>query len=234
MWESLGRDFLEIAIEQAGSVQRLAEITGVPRSTIQNWQSGKSDPTLRKFGAVMAYIGVLPQRVGQVKAEPISFANVEFEGQNVPTGEYLRVPIIKDPSLIEGADLFVPAQNIASFALPSAEAKEVSERPHTIAVIVEDKAMTPLLDPGDLAYVDRADTAITGTGDIFLVRLGDGQVGLRRVHERITDDDTILYFTADSHRIAPRHFSVNKDCAGDKANVILGRAYAARTDLTNM
>lgn len=234
MWESLGRDFLEIAIEQAGSVQRLAEITGVPRSTIQNWQTGKSDPTLRKFGAVMAYIGVLPQRVGQAKAEPISFAKVEFEGQNVPTGEYLRVPIIKDPSLIEGADLFVPAQNIASFALPSAEAKEVSERPHTIAVIVEDKAMTPLLDPDDLVYVDRADTAITGAGDIFLVRLGDGQVGLRRVHERITDDDTILYFTADSHRIAPRHVSVNKDCAGDKANVILGRAYAARTDLTNM
>lgn len=234
MWESLGRDFLEIAIEQAGSVQKLAEITGIPRSTIRRWHTGESDPSLSKFGAVMSYIGVLPQRVGQAKAEPISFAKVEFEGVKVPTGEYLRVPIIKDVSLLHGADLFIPATNITGFALPSAEAKEVSDRPHTVAIMVEDRDMTPLLDPGDLVYVDRADTAVTGAGDIFLVRLGDGQVGLRRVHERITDDDTILYFTADSHRIAPRHFSVNKDCAGDKANVILGRAYAARTDLMNM
>lgn len=233
MWESLGRDFLEIAIEQAGSIQKLAEITGIPRSTIQRWQSGKSDPSLTKFGAVMSYIGVLPQRVGQAKAEPISFAKVEFEGQKVPSGDYLRIPIIKDPSLLNGADFFVPATNIASFALPSAEAKEVSDRPHTVAVMVEDKDMTPLLDPGDLVYVDRADTKIV-TGNIYLVRRRDGHVCLRRVHAKQVEDDTILYLVSDNPKTLPCHLSVTKDCAGDITNAILGMAYAARTDLTNM
>ena len=233
MWESLGRDFLEIAIEQAGSVQKLAEITGIPRSTIQRWQTGKSDPSLSKFGAVMSYIGVLPQRVGQAKAEPISFAKVEFEGVKVPTGEYLRVPIIRDISLLNGADLFVPATNITSFALPSAEAKEVSDRTHTIAFMVEDKDMTPILDPGDLVYVDRADTKIVA-GHIYLVRTKKGHVCLRRVHEKQDGDDTILYLVADNPRIEPSHLSVNKDCAGDKTNSILGVAYTARTDLMNM
>ena len=233
MWESLGRDFLEIAIEQAGSVQKLAEITGIPRSTIQRWQTGKSDPSLSKFGAVMSYIGVLPQRVGQAKAEPISFAKVEFEGVKVPTGEYLRVPIIKDVSLLHGADLFVPATNITGFALPSAEAKEVSDRPHTIAFMVEDKDMTPILDPGDLVYVDRADTNIVA-GHIYLVRTKEGRVCLRRVHEKQDGEDTFLYLVADNPRVEPSHLSVNKDCAGDRSNFILGKAYAARTDLMNM
>lgn len=235
MWESLGRDFLEIAIEQAGNVQKLAEITGIPRSTIQRWQSGKSDPSLSKFGAVMSYIGVLPQRVGQAKAEPISFAKVEFEGVKVPTGEYLRVPIIKDVSLLHGTDLFVPATNITGFALPSAEAKDVGDRPHTVAVVVEDKDMTPLLDPGDLVYVDRADTEIHGAGDIFLVRNAkEDKVCIRRVHEYEEDGETFLLFTADNPKTPPAHFSVSKHYGGDRANAILGRAYAARTDLTNL
>jgi transcriptional regulator with XRE-family HTH domain len=233
MWESLGRDFLEIAIEQAGNVQKLAEITGIPRSTIQRWQSGKSDPSLTKFGAVMSYIGVLPQRVGQAKAEPISFAKVEFEGVKVPTGEYLRVPIIKDVSLLHGADLFVPATNITGFALPSAEAKEVSDRPHTVAIMVKDRDMTPLLDPGDLVYVDRADTRIV-SGHIYLVRTKSGRVCLRRVHKVQDGDDATLYLVAENSRIEPCHLSVNRDCAGDKTNAILGLAYAARTDLMNM
>lgn len=234
MWESLGRDFLEIAIEQAGSVLKLAEITGIPRSTIQRWQSGKSDPSLTKFGAVMSYIGVLPQRVGQAKAEPISFAKVEFEGQKLPSDEYLAVPVLKDPDLIEGSDFFVPATNIATVALPLADSKEVGDRPHTVAMVVEDRDMTPLLDPGDLVYIDRADTEITGAGDIFLVRTKDGKTRLRRVHAKHEEGDTLLYFVADNPKVEPCHLSVNKDCGGDKANAILGRAYAARTDLMNM
>jgi transcriptional regulator with XRE-family HTH domain len=233
MWESLGRDFLEIAIEQAGSVQKLAEITGIPRSTIRRWHTGESDPSLSKFGAVMSYIGVLPQRVGQAKAEPISFAKVEFDGQKVPSGDYLRIPIIKDPSLLNGPDLFVPATNITGFALPSAEAKDVSDRPHTVAVVVEDKDMTPLLDPGDLVYIDRADTKAVA-GNIYLVRTKEGRVCLRRVHAKQEEDDTLLYLVADNPKVEPCHLSVNKDCAGDTANAILGMAYAARTDLTNM
>ena len=235
MWESLGRDFLEIAIEQAGSVQRLAEITGVPRSTIQNWQTGKSDPTFRKFGAVMAFIGVLPQRVGQAQAEPVSFAAVELDQRKVPSDEYLAVPVIKDPNLIEGEDLFVPATNIAAITLPRACTKDMGGRPHTIAVTVEDKAMTPLLDPGDLIFVDRADIEVHGAGDIFLVRdAKEDKVCIRRVHEYKEDGETYLLFTADNPKTPPSHFSVSKHYGGDRANAILGRAYAARTDLTNL
>jgi transcriptional regulator with XRE-family HTH domain len=233
MWESLGRDFLEIAIEQAGSVQKLAEITGIPRSTIRRWHTGESDPSLSKFGAVMSYIGVLPQRVGQAKAEPISFAKVEFEGVKVPTGEYLRVPIIKDVNLLHGADLFVPATNITGFALPLADSKELGDRPHTVAVVVDNKDMTPLLDPGDLVYIDRADTKAVA-GNIYLVRTKEGRVCLRRVHAKQEEDDTLLYLVADNPKVEPCHLSVNRDCAGDTANAILGMAYAARTDLTNM
>jgi transcriptional regulator with XRE-family HTH domain len=235
MWESLGRDFLEIAIEQAGNVQKLAEITGIPRSTIQRWQSGKSDPSLSKFGAVMSYIGVLPQRVGQAQTEPVSFAAVEFEGQEVPSDEYLAVPVIKNPDLIEGSDMFVPATNIEAITLPRASTKDMEDRPHTIAVTVEDKDMTPLLDPGDLVYVDRADTEIHGAGDIFLVRdAKEDKVCIRRVHEYEEDGETFLLFTADNPKTPPAHFSVSKHYGGDRANAILGRAYAARTDLTNM
>jgi transcriptional regulator with XRE-family HTH domain len=235
MWESLGRDFLEIAIEQAGNVQKLAEITGIPRSTIQRWQSGKSDPSLSKFGAVMSYIGVLPQRVGQDKAEPISFAKVEFEGQKVPSDDYLAVPVLKDPNRIEGSELFVPATNIEAVALPLADSKELGDRPHTVAVVVEDKAMSPLLDPGDLVYIDRADTAVHGAGDIFLVRdAKEDKVCIRRVHEYQEDGETFLLFTADNPKTPPAHFSVTKHYGGDRSQAILGRAYNAKVDLTNM
>jgi hypothetical protein len=225
MWMSLGEKYLNLAIEQAGSVQKLSELTGVPRSTINNWLAGCAKPTIDKFGRVMELIGVIPQRVGQETTAPVE----------IDDSTYTAVPIVENPDLIVGDELFVPVTNIASHALPTMDAKEVISRPHTIAITIEDNDMAPLIRTGDLVYVDRDDTTIDAQGSICLVRdAKEDRVCLRRVHEYEEDDAIFLLFTADNPRIMPRHYSVSKHYGGDRANAILGRAVSARIDLLKM
>lgn len=228
--------FLQEAVSKAGNVSALARETGVARQTIGKWLAGTTGPSNANLAKIMAYLGVRPVQVGQEQVEPVSFASVQFDGQKVPSqDDYAAVPIIKNPDAIDGNDLFIPQENIAGYALPMADSKTVRNRPHVVCIRVTDTAMSPLLDPGDLVYVDRADVTVHGHGELFLVR--DSKTGaayIRRVTEYEEDGEIFLLYTADNPKIPPRHYSVRKHFGGNRRQAILGRAVTARVDLLNL
>ena len=234
-WKQEYHALIEEAVAKAGSVVALAKATGIARQTISKWLAKQSGPTATNLAKVMQYIGVHPVQVGQEQVETVNFAAVEWEGVEMPCpSDYKAVPVLADPNLIDGDSLLTPRNNIADWALPAANSKSVRNRPHTIAIMVKDTSMSPLLDPGDMVYVDREDTAIS-PGGIYLVRHADTQaVCLRRVHEKETDVDTILYYVADHPKVEPCHYSVAKDFGGNRNQAILGRAVTARVDLLNL
>lgn len=233
-WKSELHPVIEEAVAKAGSVSALARETGIARQTISKWIAKTAGPTAGNLAKIMAYMGVQPVQVGQEKVETVSLTASAFEGGEVPS-EYAAVPLLKDPDAIIGDDLFVPEANIASYALPMADSKTVRNRPHVVAINVTDNAMSPLLDPGDLVYIDRADVAVHGHGEIFLVR--DAKTGaavIRRVCEYEEDGELYLLYSADNPKVPPRHYSVRKHFGGNRRQAILGRAVTARVDLLNL
>lgn len=235
-WKQEYHALIEEAVAKAGSVVALAKATGIARQTISKWLAKQSGPTATNLAKVMQYIGVHPVQVGQEQVETVSFAAVEWDGVEMPsTDDYKAVPILHDPSAIDGDSLLTPKENIAGWALPLADSKSVAGRPHTVVITITDTSMSPLLDPGDIVYVDRADVAVHGHGELFLVR--DARSGLaciRRVTEYTEDGENYLLYTADNPRIAPRHFSLSKHFGNNRRAAILGRAVAARVDLLNL
>ena len=235
-WKQEYHALIEEAVAKAGSVVALAKATGIARQTISKWLAKQSGPTASNLAKVMQYIGVHPVQVGQEQVETVSFAAVEWDGVEMPSpDDYKAVPILRNPDEIDGDSLLTPRSNIASWALPLADSKTVRNRPHTIAVMVTDTSMSPLLDPGDIAYIDRADVAVQGHGEIFLVRdARTGSVCIRRVTEYEEDGDLFVLYTADNTKIPPRHFSIKKHFGGNRRQAILGRAVTARVDLLNL
>lgn len=235
-WKQEYHQIIEGAVSKAGSVSALARETGIARQTISKWLAKTAGPTAGNLAKIMAYAGVSPVPVGQEKVETVNFAAVEWDGVEMPCADdYAAVPIIRNPDAIDGESLLTPKSNIASWALPLADSKTVRNRPHTIAVMVTDTSMSPLLDPGDIVYVDRADVAVHGHGEIFLVRdARTGLVCIRRVTEYEEDGELFLLYTADNAKIAPRHYSIKKHFGGNRRQAILGRAVTARIDLLNL
>jgi phage repressor protein C with HTH and peptisase S24 domain len=235
-WKSEYHPLIEEAVAKAGNVLALARETGIARQTISKWLAKKGAPSAANLVKITSYLGVHPVQVGQEQVETVSFAAVEWDGVEMPSpDDYKAVPILHDPSAIDGDSLLTPRENISGWALPLADSKSVAGRPHTIAIMITDTSMSPLLDPGDIVYVDRADVAVQGHGEIFLVRdARTGSVCIRRVTEYEEDGELYLLFTADNPRIAPRHFSVKKHFGGNRRAAVLGRAVTARVDLTNL
>ena len=235
-WKQEYHALIEEAVAKAGSVVALAKATGIARQTISKWLAKQSGPTATNLAKVMQYIGVHPVQVGQKQVETVSFAAVEWDGVEMPsTDDYKAVPILRNPDEIDGDSLLTPRSNIASWALPLADSKTVRNRPHTIAVMVTDTSMSPLLDPGDIAYIDRADVAVQGHGEIFLVRdARTNSVCIRRVTEYEEGGELFVLYTADNPKIPPRHFSIKKHFGGNRRQAILGRAVTARVDLLNL
>jgi transcriptional regulator with XRE-family HTH domain len=235
-WKQEYHALIEEAVAKAGSAVALAKATGISRQAIGKWLAKQSGPTATNLAKIMQYMGVQPVQVGQERVEAVSFGSIEWDGVEMPSSsDYAAVPILRDPDAIDGDSLLTPKSNIASWALPLADSKTVRNRPHTIALMITDTSMSPLLDPGDIVYVDRADVAVQGHGEIFLVRdARTGSVCIRRVTEYEEDGELYLLFTADNPRIAPRHFSVKKHFGGNRRAAVLGRAVTARVDLTNL
>ena len=235
-WKQEYHPIIEEAVSKAGSVSALARETGIARQTISKWLAKTAGPTAGNLAKIMAYMGVSPVQVGQEKVEVVSFAAVEFDGVEMPSpDDYKAVPILRNPDEIDGDSLLTPRSNIASWALPLADSKTVRNRPHTIAVMVTDTSMSPLLDPGDIVYIDRADVSVQGHGEIFLVRdARTNSVCIRRVTEYEEDGELFVLYTADNPKIPPRHYSVRKHFGGNRRQAILGRAVTARVDLLNL
>lgn len=230
------KPFLEVAVKQAGTVSKLADNTGITRQTISAWLADRQTPTVSNFRPILKYIGADIVQMGDDIARRVSFSNMQFEeGQAPSSDEYLAVPVVKDPQLIRDDEYFVPKSNTITHSLPLASHHSVKGRPHLICFFATGSDMSPLIDPGDVIYVDRADIAVHEHGHIYLVRdAKTDTVCLRRVDEDYEDGDIHLYFTADNPKVRPRHYSVKKHYNGNRKSAILGRVVTARVDMLNL
>lgn len=230
------KSFLELAVEQAGSISKLADDTGITRQTISAWLADRQTPTIPNFKPILKYVGADIVLVGDDTAKSVSFSNMQFSEMDAPAStSYLSVPIVRDLQLLRDDDYFVPASNTVGHSLPLASHHSVKGRPHLVCIFAPDNSMAPLIDPGDVIYVDRADVAVHEHGHLYLVRdAKTDTVCIRRVDEDYEDGDTHLYFTADNPKVRPRHYSVKKHYNGNRKAAILGRVVSARVDMLNL
>lgn len=235
-WSKVALSFLQLAIDKAGSVSKLETETGIARQTIAKWLSGEASPSIQKYGVIMDYVGATCVRIGDEATRLVSFANITFDGVDVPSQEeYIAVPVLKDPNLIDPSSLFVPKENIFTHSLPVASYQAIRSRPHLIGMFVRDDSMAPLMDPGDVIYVDRADTAVHEWGRLYLVRdAKSGDTCIRRVDIDEEDGDTVVHLTADNPKVRSRHYSLKKFYGGNRRNCILGRVVYGRIDMLNL
>lgn len=235
-WEKVALSFLEVAISKAGSMNRLEMETGIARQTLAKWLSGEASPSLKKYGVIMDYVGASCVRIGDESTKLVSFAHITFDGAEKPNPEeYIAVPVLADPDLIDPNSLFVPKENVSTHSLPVARYQSVRSRPHLIGIVVRDDSMAPLLVPGDVIYVDRADTDVQDFGRLYLVKdAKSGSVQFRRVDIDEDDGVEMVHLTADNPKVRPRHYSIKKHYGGKRRSCILGRVVYGRVDLLTL
>lgn len=228
--------FMQVAIEKAGSLTKLEEAVGIPRQTLAQWADGKRTPSVDKFYDILKYVDAAIVRVGHEGIHKVNFDNLTLEDEHSPSAEdYIAVPVVKNPDLLVGDDFFVPQSNIAATTMSLATYKTARGRKHQVGLFIRDNSMAPLLEPGDVVYVDRADTAVHSYGHLYLVRdAATGHVCVRRVEEQVLENDTMLHFYADSKDVSPAHYSVNQHYKGNRRDAILGRVLWGRIELLDL
>lgn len=228
--------YMIVALDKAGSMSRLAEEVGIPRQTLTQWLNGERSPSFDKFYAVLKYIDADIARVGQETIRSMRYSDIPVASCDAPPiGDYIAVPVVKDPDLLEPDDFFIPASNLHAVTLSVRGYKTAKGRPHQVGTIIRDEDMLPLLEPGDIVYADRADTVVKGHRNLYLVRDAvSGRVMVRRVEEQIIGDDTWLHFYADSVKVSPVHYSIKKHYNGNRRTAILGRVIWGRIELLDL
>jgi phage repressor protein C with HTH and peptisase S24 domain len=180
---SIGVRIAEARRAAGFSQKKLAETLGVGQSTVSQWESGTTQPSVEMF----------EQLAGLLKAEPAALA-FGGSGRTVPTVR------LKKPAPVQlGDDEFVPVPSYDIRAAAGAGAVNFDEQPQhfllyrrdwlrsvsvssidDLAVLrVSGDSMQPTLQDGDTVLVDKSVRRV-GRDGLYIIRSGD-ELQVKRV-----------------------------------------------------
>lgn len=145
---------LRDARDKAGSVARLAELTGVQQVTLGRWLSGERKPTVAELGKVFDRLGITLHEPG------VDFMQFEM----IPKVEALAGA---------GSSLVTSGETVGLYAFRHDFLQRIGV--HAAACVMLDvmgESMQPLIMNGDTILVDTRQTELRD-GKIFLVTLGE-------------------------------------------------------------
>jgi phage repressor protein C with HTH and peptisase S24 domain len=164
---------LTIAREQLGLKRRdFAKSLGVSHGTIDNWEAGKTAPTVEWLNTI--------EQIHKISANWLLTGNGEMSTSNARKS--MDIPLI--PLRLSGQDSDNEPMAISTLTFDEGWIqKRIGTDPrHLFLVEVEGDGMTPTLNPGDLIMVDRA-AAGGGFMDGLWVFKIENAVHLKRVQQ---------------------------------------------------
>lgn len=188
--------------------KQMADALDLDPSQLGRYLKGERGLNVESLGRVLDGLGVrlvFPDQAGEsarevcfVSADKVSAAAAAQEAE---PGDFLAVPLVDAAeAALSGA---VPESRVRGWVLVRRDHPGMAGRSDLAAVAVADESLSPLLRPGDLAVIDRADRAPEPPGSIMLVQ-APGQVPvLRRVSAAPGPDGPELTFSSDHPRDFP-------------------------------
>jgi len=236
LWARVGenRDF--------ANRKRMADALGIDPSQLNRFMDGERGLSVESLGRILDGLGarvVLPGAAEQGdSAREVCFvaprATGAGRGVAPPSAEdYFAVPLVTEA--VAAKPGLIPQSDIQGWVLVWRHHESVRFRTDLVAVTVApgELSMTPMLHPGDIVLVDRAEKSPDPQGKTMLVCAPDGACALKRVATQAVEGDTELVFYSENPReFPPRVHRLNRDYGGELARAIGGRVVWAWSDMT--
>jgi len=151
----------------------------------------------------------------------------------IPTDRFRAVPVVTT-EVAAGPGL-IPDERIQSWVAIDVTDPLVRGRTGLLAIRVAQgqRSMIPLIQAGDMVFVDRHDTDPRRGSDIFLIRDPDGGEAVKKVqlHQR-RGREMITFYSLNSHEFPPDTYFLQDDFLGDYSKPIIGRVVGLWADMT--
>lgn len=150
-----------------------------------------------------------------------------------PTDRFRAVPVVTT-EVAAGPGL-IQDERIQSWVAVDVTDPLVRGRTGLLAIRVAQgqRSMIPLIQAGDMVFVDRHDTDPRRGSDIFLIRDPDGGEAIKKVqlHQR-RGREMITFYSINSNEFPPDTYFLQDDFLGDYSKPIIGRVVGLWADLT--
>lgn len=154
------------------TLEQVAAMMGVSAQSVHNWEAGKNWPTKDKLS-----------RLAEILGKDVQWVLTGFSAVSRSDGEHFAPPGQFTGRLIVRVSMKRAVQE-SPWSASGAE-RITTHFPcgsAAFAVLVDDKANAPMLEPGDSVVIDPDITPIPG--DLVLVRTQDGRGALRKLRPR--------------------------------------------------
>jgi hypothetical protein len=231
--------WLERQTEQPGGKKRVALLVKAKQATFYKVLQGKQTNAedylawLERLGAKV----IFPDETADLSRE-VKLINIlnNGEGQHlpVPSSEKFRaIPLVA--SEVAAGPGLVPDDRIISWVVIDTTEPLVQRRANLLAVRVAKKqrSMLPLIQPGDILFVDRLDKEVRHEGNMFLVRDPDEGEAVKKVKVFTRRGrDMVTFYSLNAEEFPPDTYSLEDDFHGNLEEVIIGRVIGLWADLT--
>jgi hypothetical protein len=231
--------WLERQAEQPGGKKRVAALVKAKQATFYKIFQGKQTNAedylgwLERLGAKI----ILPDDAAELSRE-VKFVNIlkNGEGQHLPlpsSEKFRAIPLVA--SEIAAGPGLLPDDRIISWVVIDTTEPLVQRRSSLLAVRVAKKqrSMMPLIQPGDILFVDRHDKEVRHEGSMFLVRDPDEGEAVKKVKFFTRRGrDLVTFYSLNADEFPPDTYSLDDDFHGSLDEVIIGRVIGLWADLT--
>lgn len=231
--------WLERQAEEPGGKRRLALLAKAKQATFYKVLQGKQTNAedylgwLERLGAKI----VFPDEAGDLQKD-VKFINIlkNHEGQHLPdplSERFRAIPLVA--SEVAAGPGLIPDDRVISWVVIDMTEPLVQRRSNLLAVRVAKKqrSMLPLIQPGDVLFVDRQDKEVRHEGTMFLVRDPDEGEAVKKVKFFTRRGrQLVTFYSLNTDEFPPDTFSVEDDFQGDLGKIILGRVIGLWADLT--
>ena len=233
---------LKKAVEDAGSIRKLADLSGVNSVTLSRWISGERNPSVVEVSKVFDTIGLtFNWGALDTPSKDVCFVDAKIApaGEELPPPpdeDYLAVPLVEEVGAGPG---IIPQNELISWFLVWRHQRAIQHKRDLIAVMLgkHSTSMVPTLKPQDIVLVDRQDKDVMNfKGSIMLVLDPcDGSGKIKRVaaeNQPKKKDYRITYYSDNAAENPPEVYSLMEDFEGDWNKSIVGRVVWAWSDVS--
>jgi phage repressor protein C with HTH and peptisase S24 domain len=166
-----------IIMERAGSITKLARLSGLSTSMIKKYVEGTSDPSRTNLIALADAAGVNIEWLSTGKGAMTRDA--AEAGRQVPESEFVFVPMMQGKISAGGG--LIPDNNIQmTVAFRKDWIRRKGDHRNMSMICVQGESMAPTLMDGDMVLVDHNVKAVSASGGIYAITFGD-EIMVKRV-----------------------------------------------------
>jgi hypothetical protein len=222
-----------------GGKKRIAEMARANYTTFCKVFKGKQTNAedfigwLERLGARMVFPDEDGVSIRDVKVITLLNNSESLPKDHSLSEKFRAVPIVT--SEVAATPGLIPDDRILSWIAVDTTDTLVRSRAGLLAVRVASgqRSMLPLIQGGDLVFVDRHDTDPRRESDLFLIRDPEGGEAIKRVQVYTRRGrEMITFYSHNAQEYPPDTYFLQEDFLGDFSKPIIGRVVGLWADLT--